>query len=87
MKVLNRDWNAILMLEAVPSSHIRVLWLQQEHYWDEYGSQVVLLIIPNKGLREAHDDVLPDESMPSGCPTLARRAVKSCCSVFNVNFP
>lgn len=87
LKVLNRDWKAILMLEAVPSSHIRVLRLQQERCWNKYGSQVLPLIIPNKGLREAHDDVLPDESMPSGCPTLARRAVKSWCSVFNVNFP
>ena len=57
LKVLSRDWNAILMLEAVPSSHIRVLWLQQEHCWNKYGSQVVLLIIPNKGLFEAHDDI------------------------------
>ena len=87
LKVLSRDWNIILMLEAVPSSHIRVLWLQQERCWNKYGSQVLLLIIPNKGLHEAHSDVLPDESMPSGCPTLARRAVKLWCSVFNVNFP
>lgn len=35
----------------------------------------------------ARTHVPPEERMPSGCPHLARRAVKSWCSVFNFNFP